>query len=157
MATNYPEKAFYGTAQTVINTATDTTAGNFSGTTTVYDNTNDAAVPYARWAKAVIAVADWGAAPAAGTVIELWGVLQDVDSTSDDTDAPATTVVGGARYFGCWVVAGVDALQRRTITIDMNGVEKCSFYVKNGTAQTMTNSGTNLTVKVTPFAYGIVV
>jgi len=156
---NYPEKAFYGTAQTVINTASNIAAGNFSGApSATYDNTSDTAVPYARWAKAVASFPDWASAPTAGTTIDLYGVLIDVDSTSDDTDAPSGTAAGGARYFGSWVVAGVDALQRRTITIDLLGVEKVDFYIKNATAVSMTNNGgTNAIVKVTPLAYGVVV
>jgi len=154
---DYPEKALYGTAQTVIDTASNVTAGNFSATTTIFDNTSDAAVPYARWGVATLFVNDWGGVPTAGGTVDLYGVLQDVDSTSDDTDAPATTVVGGAKYFGSWVIAGVDAAQRRTIVIDLLGVKKCSFYYKNATSQTATNTGANSTVKITPFSYGVTV
>lgn len=155
---DYPEKAYYGTAQTVIDTAVDVAAGNFSATTTVFDNTTDGAVPYARWGRATAVFPDWAAAPVAGTTVDLYGVLQDVDSTSDDTDAPSGSTVGGAKYFGSWVIAAADALQRRTIVIDLLGVTKCSFYFKNGTAQNMNNDGgTNATVKITPFAYGITV
>lgn len=153
---DYPEKAYYGTAQTVIDTAVDVAAGNFSATTTVFDNTTDAAVPYARWGRATAVFPDWAAAPVAGTTVDLYGVLQDVDSTSDDTDAPSGSTVGGAKYFGSWVIAAADALQRRTIVIDLLGVTKCSFYFKNGTAQNMNNdAGTNATVKITPFSYGV--
>lgn len=154
---DYPEKALYGTAQTVIDTASNVTAGNFSATTTIFDNTSDAAVPYARWGVATLFVNDWGGIPTAGGTVDLYGVLQDVDSTSDDTDAPATTVVGGAKYFGSWVIAGFDAAQRRTIVIDLLGVKKCSFYYKNATSQTATNTGANSTVKITPFSYGVTV
>ena len=86
---DYPEKALYGTAQTVIDTASNVTAGNFSATTTIFDNTSDAAVPYARWGVATLFVNDWGGVPTAGGTVDLYGVLQDVDSTSDDTDAPS--------------------------------------------------------------------
>ena len=155
---DYPEKAYYGTAQTVIDTAVDVAAGNFSATTTVFDNTTDAAVPYARWGMAVAVFPDWAAAPVAGTTVDLYGVLQDVDSTSDDTDAPSGSTVGGAKYFGSYIIAAADALQRRTIVIDLLGVKKCAFYFRNGTAQNMNNDGgTNATVKITPFAYGITV
>lgn len=156
---NYPEKQFLGTAQTVIDTATDIAAANFSGApAATFDNTTDAAVPYAPYAKAMAEFPDWAAAPAAGTVVELWGVLKDTDGTDDDGDAPATTVVGGARYFGSWPIAAVDALQRRTITISLLGCEKVDFYIKNGTAQNMNNdAGTNCVVKVTPLAVGIAV
>lgn len=153
---DYPSKQLFGTAQTVISTAVDVAAGNFSATTTVFDNTNDAAVPYAPYGKAVGSFPDWAAAPVAGTFVELWGLLEDVDGTSDDTDAPSGTASGGARYFGSWVIAAADALQRRTITISLLGVEKCSFYFKNGTAQNMNNdAGTSAIVKITPFTLGI--
>lgn len=154
---DYPEKALYGTAQTVIDTASNVTAGNFSATTTIFDNTTDAAVPYARWGVATLFVNDWGGVPTAGGTVDLYGVLQDVDSTSDDTDAPSGSTVGGAKYFGSWVIAGVDAAQRRTIVIDLLGVKKCSFYYKNSTTQTATNTGANSTVKITPFSYGVTV
>lgn len=156
---NYPQKQFYGTAVTVINTGTDIAAGNFSGSPAAeFDNTADAAVPYAEWAVATAVFPDWAAAPVAGTVVSLWGVLKDVDGTSDDTDAPSGTSSGGARQFGAWVIAAADALQRRTITISMLGVQKVDFYIKNETAQNMNNdAGTNCTVKVTPMAIGVTV
>lgn len=155
---NYPERAFYGTTQTCINTAVDIAAGNFGATTTTYDNTNDAAVPYARWAKAVASFPDWAAAPAAGTTVDLYGLLIDVDGTSDDTQAPSGTAQGGARFFGSFLLSADDALQRRTITLDMLGVEKVDFYFKNTSAQNMNNdAGTNAILKVTPLAYGQVV
>jgi hypothetical protein len=156
---NYPQKQFYGTAQTVIDTGTDIAAGNFSGAPALtFDNTTDAAVPYAEYAVAMAEFPDWAAAPVAGTVIELWGVLKDTDGTEDDTDAPSGTASGGARYFGSWVIAAADALQRRTITISLLGVQKVDFYIKNGTAQNMNNdAGTNCVVKVTPVSVGFVV
>jgi hypothetical protein len=156
---NYPERQFRGTAQTVINTATDIASGNFSGAPAAeYDNTNDAAVPDAPYAEAMIEMPDWGAAPAAGTVVELWGVLKNTDGTDDDTDAPSGTSSGGARYFGSWPVAAADALQRRTTVINTLGVKQCDFYIKNGTAQNMNNdAGTNCVVKITPLSLGVAV
>lgn len=154
---DYPSKQFLGTAQTVINTATDIAAGNFSGApSATFDNTTDAAVPYATHAKAMLELPDWGAAPVANTFIDLYGVLKDTDGTDDDTDAPSGTSAGGARYFGSFPVAAVDALQRRTITIDILGCEKIDFYIKNGTAQNLNNDGgTSCVLKVTPVSVGI--
>lgn len=154
---NVPVKQIFGTAQTVIDTGTDIAAGNFSGApSATFDNTTDAAVPYATHAVAMAEFPDWAAAPVAGTVVELWGVLKDVDGTDDDTDAPSGTANGGGRQFGAWVIAAADALQRRTITIDLAGVQKVDFYIKNGTAQNMNNdAGTNCVVKITPFSYGV--
>lgn len=150
-------RQIYGTAQTVINTGTDIAASNFSGSpAATFDNTTDASVPYARWGKAMAEFPDWAAAPAAGTVIELWGVLKDTDGTDDDTDAPSGTSAGGARFFGSWPAAAADALQRRTITISLLGCEKVDFYIRNGTAQNMNNdAGTNCVVKLTPFEIGL--
>lgn len=153
-----PSRMFYGTAQPVISTAVDIAAGNFGATTTTFDNTTDSAVPYALYAEAMMEAPDWAAAPVAGTVVELWGVLVDTDGTDDDTDAPSGTAAGGARPFGAWVIAAADALQRRTITISLLGVRKCNFYTKNGTAQNMNNDGgTPHVVKITPFSIGATV
>lgn len=154
---DYYEKQFRGSAQTVINTATDIAAGNFSGApAATYDNTSDASYPNARWAAAMAEFPDWAAAPVAGTAVELWGVLLNTDGTDDDTDAPSGTSSGGARYFGFWPIAAADALQRRTIVIDLLGVQQVDFYIKNGTAQNMNNdAGTNCVVKVTPLATGV--
>lgn len=149
-------KQIYGTAQTVINTATDIAANNFSGApAATFDNTTDAAVPYALFAEAMLEAPDWAAAPVAGTVISLYGVLKNIDGTDDDTDAPSGTAVGGARFFGSWPMAAVDALQRRTITINLRGCREVDFYVHNGTAQNMNNDGgTSCVVKITPFTVG---
>jgi hypothetical protein len=154
----YFQAQFRGTAQTVINLATNVTAGNFSGApSATYDNTTDAAYPNALLAEAMIELPDWGAAPAAGTIVELWGVVLNTDGTDDDTDAPSGTSAGGARYFGAFPVAAVDALQRRTIVINMAGIKQVDFYIKNGTAQTLTNTGTACVMKVTPLVIGTTV
>lgn len=156
---NVPVRQFLGTTTTTcINTTTDIASGNFSGApAATYDNTTDATLPYAPFAKCMLEMPDWGGNPVAGTVVSLWGVLQDVDSTSDDTDAPSGSSSNGARWFGNFLVSGVDALQRRTIVINMVGVEKVNFYVYNGTAQNMNNDGgTSCVLKVTPLAVGVV-
>jgi hypothetical protein len=146
----------YGTAQTVINTGTDIAAANFSGApAATFNNTTDSTVPYALYAEAMLEAPDWAAAPAVGTYVALYGVLLNTDGTDDDTDAPSGTAVNGARYFGSWPMAAVDALQRRTITISLLGVKECDFYILNGTAQNMNNdAGTNCVVKITPFTVG---
>ena len=142
--------------QTVINTSTDIAAGNFSGApAATFDNTTDSDVPYALFAEAMLEAPDWAAAPVAGTVVSLWGVLKDTDGTDDDTDAPSGTAAGGARHFGSWTIAAADALQRRTITISLKGCRFVDFYIQNGTAQNMNNDGgTNCVVTITPFTVG---
>jgi hypothetical protein len=152
-----PTRQILGTAQTCINTTTNITAGNFSAApAATYDNTTDAAVPRAQYAQCVLRTGTWSVAPAVGTVIELWGVPQDVDGSDDDTDAPSGTAEGGARMFGVFRMAAVTTAQRRTIIINMLGYEHMNFFLKNGTAQTMTNNGgTACTLKVKPVAVGV--
>lgn len=155
---NYPVRQFFGTAQTVINTSTDIAGGaTFSGAPAAeFDNTSDALVPYATHALAMLEMPDWAAAPAASATVELWGLLKDVDGTDDDTDAPASTAAGGGRFFGAFSLAAADALQRRTIVISLEGVQKVDFYIRNNSAQNMNNdAGTNCVLKITPFCYGI--
>lgn len=155
---DYKPKTFYGTAQTVFNSATDIAANTFSAAGTNFDNTTDASVPYATNAVAMIEMPDWAAAPVAGTTVELWGLMVDTDGTDDDTDAPASAASGGARWLGSWVVAAADALQRREIVIDLTGIRKFTPYIKNSTAQNMNNDGgTNMVVKITPFVVGLTV
>lgn len=158
---DYPQKQFFGAAQTVINLATDIAAGNFSGAPAATFTNNDATIGCAPSALAMAEFPDWAAAPVAGTIVELWGLLKDVDGTDDDTGAPATTAAGGARYFGAFVIEAADALQRRTIVISLAGIGNgitVDFYLKNGTAQNMNNDGgTNCVVKITPFTEGITV
>jgi hypothetical protein len=155
---NVPSRFFLGTAQTVIDLATDIASGNFSGApAATYDNTSDGVVPYAPYAKVMAEFPDWAAAPGGNLMVELWGVLKDTDGTDDDTDPPATSAPNGAVYFGQFVIDDVDALQRRTIVIDTLGMEKIDFYLYNNTSQSMNNDGgTNCVVKVTPCALGVV-
>lgn len=154
---DYKPKQFFGTAQTVFDSATDIAgSGTFSGAGTAFDNTSDASVPYATHALAMIEMPDWAAAPVAGTTVELWGLMVDTDGTDDDTDAPSGTASGGAKFLGAWVIAAADALQRREIVIDLVGIRKFTPYIKNGTAQNMNNDGgTNMVVKITPFVVGV--
>jgi hypothetical protein len=149
-------KMFFGTAQTVFNSTTDIAGGAFSGAGTAFDNTSDAAVPYATHAVAMIEMPDWAAAPVAGTTVSLWGLMVDVDGTDDDTDAPASAASGGAVFLGSWPIAAADSLQRRTIVISLEGITKFTPYIFNGTAQNMNNDGgTAMVVKITPFTYGV--
>lgn len=153
---DYKQKQFFGTAQVVINSAVDIAGGNFGSAGTDFDNTSDAAVPYAPWAVAMIEMPDWAAAPVAGTTVDLYGLMVDVDSTDDETDAPSGTAAGGAHLLGSWTVAAADALQRREIVIDLRGIKKFTPYIRNGTGQNMNNDGgTNLVVKITPFVVGM--
>lgn len=147
-------KMVFGTAQTVFDSSTDIASTNFSAASTEFNNTSDAAYPYAPLALACAQFPDWGAAPTDLSTVDLYMVRTDTDGTSDDTTSPATTDTEGAEYCGSFVLNNDDELQRKTIVISLTGVKKCYFYVKNNSGQNMNNDGgTNFTLKITPFTY----
>ena len=150
--TDYVTKQFFGTAQTLFNASTtNISASNFSAAGTQFDNTTDAAVPYATHAVAALTI-QMAATPAAGHVIELWGLMQDIDGTTDETPAPATTASNGAHFLGAFVLAATTDQQIGGIVISLEGVRKFVPYIKNG-ATVATNVGSSgLTLKVTPLA-----
>ena len=150
-------KQFFGTAQTVFNyTSADITAGNFSGAGTDFDNTSDASVPYATHAMCMLEC-DYASAPTAGQVVELWGLMLNVDGTDDCTDAPATTASNGANFLGAWVLDDTTTLQRRWCVISLEGITGFTPYVKNGSSTAMDCDGgtSGLVVKITPFVIGV--
>jgi hypothetical protein len=143
----------YGTAQTVFNSASNIAAGAFSGAGTEFTN-NDATLGAVPYADAMIEMPDWAAAPVAGTVVQLWALVSDVDGADNDTQAPASAASGGARLLCSWVVSADDTLQRRTLPISLAGIQNGFVpYIFNGTAQQMTNTGTAMVVKITPWTY----
>lgn len=147
-------KQVFGTAQTVFDSSTDIASTNFSAASTEFNNTNDAAYPYAPLALVMAEFPDWGAAPTDLSTVDLYMVRTDVDGTDDDTTTPATTDTEGAEFCGSFVLNNDDELQRKTIVISLAGVQKCKFYVKNNSGQNMNNDGgTNFVMKVTPFTY----
>jgi len=156
---DYKPKQFFGTAQTVFNyTTADITAANFSPAGTDFDNTSDASVPYATNAMCMLEC-DYASAPAFGTVVELWGLMLNIDGTDNATDAPATTASNGANFLGSWTLDDTTTLQRRWMVIDLEGITGFTPYVKNGSATSMDCDGgtSGLVVKITPFVVGITV
>jgi hypothetical protein len=148
-------KQFLGTEQALMAITSDLTAANFSAAGTAFDNTNDAAVPYAPYA---IAMIEFAMAASTGVLypqIELWATIENTNGTSDDTDPPNGTDKAGGRFLGSWTVATGTSAQRRSTVISLAGVKSFVPYIKNGTAQTMNNDTTTLVLEVTPFTYGV--
>ena len=144
------QKQFFGTAQTVLTTTVSSGACSGAG---LFNNTSDSVVPYALQAMATLDVPSFSGVPAA--TVELWGVLRTTDVTEHDTDPPVdSTNFAGAMFFGEWVIAPVNAAQQRSTVISLEGVEQVDFYVLNKTGVAL-NSST--TVKIQPFAYGVLV
>lgn len=154
---DYKPKQFFGTAQTVFNyTTADITSANFSPAGTTFDNTSDASVPYADRAMCVLEC-DYASSPTAGQVVELWALIQNIDGTSDETDAPATTASNGAHWLGSWILDDVATTQRRWMTINLEGITAFTPYIKNGSSTAMDcDAGQALVVKITPFVVGSV-
>ena len=147
-------KQVFGTVQTLWDYSTDIASTYFSAASSEFNNTNDAAYPYAPLALVTAAFPDWAAAPTDLSTVDLYMVRTDVDGTADDTTTPATTDSEGAEYCGSFVLNNDDELQRKTIVISLVGVRKCVFYLKNNSGQNMNNDGgTNLLVKITPLTY----
>lgn len=148
-------KQFFGTAQTLMSITTDTAAGDFTAAGTVFDNTNDASVPYATHGVAVLSFAMAVDTTTTYPVIELWGVAQNVDGTADELDVPSGTARKGARWMGSFVVGPGTGAQRRSIVIDLAGITAFEPYIKNTAGQVLNNDTTTLSLKITPFTYGV--
>lgn len=152
---DYKEKQFFGTAQTLFNASTtNIAASNFSAAGTMFDNTTDSVVPYAPMAVAVLTI-EMVATPGAGTVMELWAVMQDVDGTTDETPVPATTSSNAAHCLGGFVLSASATPQTMQIVINLEGVQKFVPYLKNGSAVATDVASSGYTLKITPFAIGV--
>lgn len=139
---------FGASTTTVIDLTSDLASTNIGGGSALLDNSTEL-YPYG------VAVFNcpgtFGAAPTNNSVVNLWAVLQDVDSTSDDTAAPSGTDVESARYMGGFPIYDTDEDQRVTINISLMGIKKAYFYIENKTGQTITGTGNHIYVKITPY------
>ena len=141
---------FSATTTTVIDLTADLTNNNVAGGTALLDNSTEL-YPYA------IAVFNnpgtFGAAPTNNSTVNLYAVLQDVDSTSDDTATPTGSVVESARFMGAFPIYNVDEEQRVSIDINLQGIRKAYLYIENKSGQTITGSASHIYVKVTPYTF----
>ena len=139
---------FSATTTTVIDLTADLTNGNVGGGSALLDNSTEL-YPYA------VAVFNnpgtFGAAPTNNSTVNLYAVLQDVDSTSDDTSAPTGTDVESARFMGAFPIYDTDEEQRVSIDISLMGIKKAYFYIENKCGQTITGTGNHIYVKITPY------
>jgi len=147
---------------TVISVAANMTNGQVAGNTTMLDNSTNKRTR----AIATLFVNGFGSAPTADNVFELWMTRQDVDGASDDTagssvtSTPAAPTNGfassqGAELVAVFPVAQTTSAQRITREIAFERVARANFFVRNQTGVTANaGSGTELTVKVTPFTFG---
>jgi hypothetical protein len=139
---------FSATTTTVIDLTADLTNGNVGGGSALLDNSTEL-YPHA------VAVFNnpgtFGAAPTNNSTVNLYAVLQDVDSTSDDTAAPTGTDVESARFMGAFPIYDTDEEQRVSIDISLMGIKKAYFYIENKCGQTITGSASHIYVNITPY------
>jgi len=150
-------KMVFGSATTVISHAATlaNAANTYSGlsgcTMTQLDNSTN----LYPMALAVLGVPDtFAAAPTAGSTIDLYMTMDDIDGTSDETPVPAATdIVYLARHVGSFVLDNQDVATIKPIVISLEGVAKAYFYILNSSGQQISYSSNPTTVKVTPFSY----
>jgi hypothetical protein len=141
----------YGSATTVIDLTADLTNTSVAGGTTLLDNSTD---KYPRALAMFNNPGTFSAAPTNLSVVNLYMVRQDVDSTSDDTSAPTGSDVEAAEWVGAFPIYDTDEEQRVTIDIDLRGAQKAYFYIENKTGVTISGSGSHIYVKITPYTIG---
>lgn len=125
-----------------------------TGTTmTPLDNSTDK-YPHCRF---VLDIPDtFAAAPTAGSVVNLYMTVNNIDGTSGETPLPAATdVVNLARYVGSFRLDNQDVVTRKAIYVFdcLAGVENADFYIENQSGQTISYSSNPTTVKAQPFTF----
>lgn len=155
-------KQVFGSATTVVSVAANMASNYVAGNNTLLDNSTNP-MPYGL---AVLNVGGgFNVAPTGGSPVTLWGVPQDVDSTSDCT--PGSTVdatpaaesgfksSAGAIPLGTFYVANSTSAQRTAAIISLLGYQKLYCFIKNAAGQQLNaGAGTECTVKITPFTMG---
>lgn len=151
-------KQVFASATTVISLAAtlansaNTYAGLANCTMNQLDNSTDL-YPHLL---AVLGVPDtFAAAPSAGSTIDLYMVLDDIDGTSDETPEPgATDIIYLAKYVGSFVLDNQDVATIKPLIVlnALLGVKKARFCILNNSGQTMSYSSNAITVKITPFS-----
>lgn len=139
---------FSATTTTVVDLTADLTNNNVGGGSALLDNSTEL-YPYA--VATFNNPGTFAVAPTNNSTVNLYAVLQDVDSTSDDTAAPTGTDVESARFMGAFSIYDTDEEQRVSIDISLLGIRKAYFYIENKTGQTIIGSGSHIYVKITPY------
>jgi hypothetical protein len=148
---------YAASSTTVISHAATLAAGAntwATGTTmTSLDNSTDK-YPHCRF---VLDIPDtFAAAPTAGSAVNLYMTVNNIDGTSDETPLPgATDIVNLARYVGAFRMDNQDVATRKVLIVFdvLAGVESADFYIENQSGQTISYSSNATTVKATPFTF----
>jgi hypothetical protein len=139
---------FAAASTTVIDLTSDLTSNSVAGGTAMLDNSTD---KYPRALATFNNPGTFGAAPTNLSVVNLFMVRQDVDSTSDDTSTPTGSDVESSEWVGAFPLYDTDEEQRVTIDVDLRGALKAHFYIENKSGVTITGSASHIYVKITPY------
>lgn len=145
-------KMVFGSPTTVISfTGTLANAANTTTTDATQLDNSTALYPFAL---AVLGLPNtFAAAPTAGSTIDLFMAMDDIDGTADETPVPAASDIDYlAKYVGSWVLDNQDVAQVKPIVISLEGVSRARFFLKNSSGQQISSGSAN-TVKVTPYSY----
>lgn len=153
-------KNIYGTSTTVISRTSDLADDNIATFDTEWVNTK----AYPR-ALCTFHTPDgftggaWATATGNdGPQMTVYGIQTDVDGTDDDTPVPTAT--GDTVHASRWAEIPISdestpgTEQRRTKTINMEGIKGAKFYLRNQTGRSVDYNATAITLKITPFTFG---
>lgn len=138
---------FYGTEDTLTTAGSSTTDGSVTQANSS-NWTNDDDAPMASFR----AILTFGTAPTAGSSVDLYARLMEIDTTNDE-DAPATD--WKQHYLGSFVLDNVTTAQYRVIgpvgLPSQETSQQYQFYIENNGGQTLS---ANWSLYVIPVAYG---
>ena len=148
-------KFVYGSTTTCISLAATLTnaANTYTGMSgiTMTALSNSSQYPDARF---VLDIPDtFAAAPTAGSTIDVYMTVDNIDGTSDETPVPASSDIRYlAKYVTSFVMDDQDVATRKVKIVQgcLHGVGDVNFYLYNGCGQTLSYSSNPITLKVTP-------
>lgn len=150
-------KFVYGSTTTCISLAAalSNAANTYTGMTgiTMTALSNSSQYPDARL---VLNIPDtFAAAPTAGSTIDVYMTVDNIDGTSGETPVPAASdITSLARYVCSFVMDNQDVATRKVKIVQgcLHGVVDANFYLYNGCGQALSYSANPITLKVTPLS-----
>jgi len=150
-------KFVYDSTTTVISLAASLSnaANTYTGMSgiTMTALSNNLQYPDARF---VLGIPDtFAAAPTAGSTIDVYMTVDNIDGTSDETPVPAASdITNLARYVCSFVMDNQDAATRKAKIVPncLHGVIDANFFLYNGCGQALSYTSNPITLKVTPLS-----
>lgn len=155
MATNDLQFTF-GTPVTAVSLAAtlSNAAYTYAGLTSCTMNDLDNSTTKHPHLRCVLDLPDtFAAAPTAGGYFNVWMLVLNSDSTSDDIPAPDATALKAAKWIAAIPIQAYDVAQRVTVYVPdiLNGVTGAQFFLENRCGQNASYSSNPITLKVTSY------